>query len=165
MLASQMLKIGGLPDKAHLRDLAGDGCLHLINVSGTTLGDIHGAQAVAAFTLSEYGFSDHFSSHSMVDEHFDDTPGFFLSQFVPEQQENFLKAVAFGVKSITAHKSVSIFCHYGVGRSPAVALALMRCVWHWPLPTALQAVRQIRPQAHLSHLSVSASSWVLNRLK
>lgn len=164
MLASQMLRIGGLPGKPDLRELANEGYLHLVNVSGSSLRDIHGERTTAAFTLSEYGFSDHFSAHPLLDGSPQDTPGFFLSQFVPEQQENFLKAVAAGVKSVSTYKSVAIFCHHGVGRSPAVALALMRCAWKWPLPVALQAVQQIRPQAHLSHLSVSASSWVLNRL-
>lgn len=165
MLATQMLRIGGLPDKAYLRHLAEDGYLHLINVSGSALRDIHGDQAVAAFTLHEYGFSDQFSLHPMLEGSFDDTPGFFLSQFLPEHQGYFLKAVVSGVESLKAHKSVSVFCHHGVGRSPAVALALMRCVWQWSLPISIQAVQKIRPQAHLSQLSVSASSWALNRLK
>lgn len=165
MLAGQLLNIGGIPDKHHLRQMALGGWLHLVNISGSSLRDIYGDNAVAAFTLKEYRFSDHFSAHPILNSQPEDTPQLFLSEFLPEQQEHFLRAVAFIVQSVKAYRSVSVFCHYGVGRSPAVALAVMRCAWKWPLPIALQIVQQLRPQAHLSLLSVSASSWALSRLK
>lgn len=164
-LARQQILVGGLPALDELRALARTGCQTLVNVSGTALADLHGQPAVSPFVLHEHGFSDLFSRHPMLVGPGVDDPGLFLDEFLPEQQNSFFLGVQAACDSLSAYRSIFVFCHHGVGRSPAVALAVMRCAWGWPLPKALVAVRAIRPQAHISGLSVSASAWALGRLQ
>lgn len=160
-----MINISDLPSRGKLRQLAQDGCLTLVNLSGSSLKEMYGEKVVSAFTLSEYSFSDFFSQREIFGGVEIDDPSLFINTFTPEQQENFLMGVQAAVACVRKFNSVSLFCHHGVGRSPAVALSLMLCAWNWSITDAVDAIRQIRPQAHISDLSVSASSWAKNRLR
>lgn len=157
-LAKNLVLMGGLPSKDELRHMAINGCANLVNVSGASLASIHGVQAVSPFTLHEYLFSDLFSRHEIITDFSRDDTALFYREFPADQQQSYLQSVNAVSLHLRTHQTVALFCHHGVGRSPAVALAAMRCVWGWTANEAAQAVRQIRPQAHLSALSLSASS-------
>ncbi len=160
------LRIGGLPSPQELREMGQSGCLTLVNVSGLQLAQMYPAQVLAGFDLHEFAFSDLFS-HGAPGTHgpWADDPGAFVAAFSPEQQEQFRLSVVSLRKQLASYRTVYLFCHYGIGRSPAVALAALRSVWGMPLQKAIDAVRSLRPQAHISALSVSASHWVQARIR
>lgn len=175
MALRQQLQIGGLPSPKELREMGQQGCLTLVNVSGLQLAQMYPAQVLAGFDLHEFAFSDLFSrslpgasgatgvAEAAAAQH--DEPGAFVAAFTPEQQEQFRQSVVSLRKQLASYRSIYLFCHYGIGRSPAVALAALRSVWGMPLQQAISTVRSLRPQAHISALSVSASNWVQARTR
>jgi hypothetical protein len=158
LLAKNLLSIGALPSTDELRGMAIKGCTHLVNVSGASLVSIHGAQALSPFVLREYLFSDLFSQHEIIGDFSQGDASLFEAEFSPQQQLNYLASVNTLNQRLRAYQTVALFCHHGVGRSPAVALGAMRCAWGLTAQEAAAVIRQIRPQAHLSALSLSASS-------
>lgn len=161
-LFENLVKIEGLPSIGQLHAYALQGRLSLVNAAGVSLHDFHPVHSLSPFELHEYIFSDLFSQRAIVGNqaviHAD--PREFTDAFSVQQQDQFRQAAHMLIRQLQRHRSCVVFCHHGVGRSPAVALAALHTLWQIPLPEAARTIRQVRPQAHLSSLSFSAAAWL-----
>ncbi|TAG28026.1 MAG: hypothetical protein EAZ37_03205 [Burkholderiales bacterium] len=159
----RILDIQGLPYPDELARLAKTGRLHLVNVSGNSLLEIYPELNLHGFELTETTFSDLFTQHPMIDRMSHPSSVDFVRCFPLEQQMAFKLAVSAACDILRTGSCGRVFCFHGVGRAPAVTLAALRCAWNLPLSDAVELIKIIRPQAHISELSLSAAQWCWER--
>lgn len=164
-LFGNLVRIESLPSIQELHGYATQGRLSLVNAAGVSLRDIHPASALSPFELHEFVFSDLFSQRAIAEDLQAADAHEFLEAFTPNQQTQFRQAVQALTWHLVRFRSCVVFCHHGVGRSPAVALATLHTLWKIPIGEAAALVRTVRPQAHLSSLSSSAAAWMASQIQ
>ncbi|MBH1969835.1 dual specificity protein phosphatase family protein [Moraxellaceae bacterium AER2_44_116] len=157
-----LISIGGLPTEAEINTLFLRGVRSLVNVSGVKLSDVYPEQRWDCWSLNEYFFSDIFSSALDIAaiEDMAHQSSFFEETANPEHRQQFLQSVQALSHILLNHESVHVFCHHGVGRSPAVTLAAICQVWSLSLPEAISLVQKLRPQCRITSMSIAASRWI-----
>lgn len=156
-LISPLLTIGGLPSMAEIGALGRKGIISLVNVSGIPLSSLYDPLALSKFRIDEQRFSDIFSTNS-AQELPSTLPEVFSAQPVALPRA-FGIAVASVIGAWRQGNSVYLFCHQGVGRAPAVALAAIHFGFKIPLEDATAIVEKMRPQALVTNMSLAAANW------
>ena len=154
---SPLVTIGGLPSVTEIGALGRRGIVNLVNVSGIPLSSLYDPLALAKFRIDEQRFSDIFSTDS-AQELTSALPETFSSQSVALPRA-FGIAVASVIGAWRQGNSVFLFCHQGVGRAPAVALAAIHSGFKVPLEDAAAIVEKMRPQALVTNMSRAAANW------
>jgi hypothetical protein len=152
------LSIGGLPSEPELAALYQSGRRRLVNVSGASLVELYGKDAMACFELSEFTFSDVFSEPLGEIDPRDDRRPYTITAPVADQIQ-FRLAVNALAKHLSRMHGTYVFCRQGVGRAPAVSLAAIHGLWSVPMAQAVGVVMDLRPQAMITGLSISAGRW------
>lgn len=158
-----LISIGSLPTVIELQSLFKQGIQHLVNVSGIKLAELYPEQNLACFNIHEFIFSDLFSKYDLIN-HVNELnqidKSLFFEKFNPAQQIQFKIAVITTIQLLKEYRSVHVFCHHGVGRSPAVSFAAFHLLLQPSLLETLKVIESIRPQAKITTMTISSSYWL-----
>ena len=163
----QWLNIGPLPSRQQLDTLAEAGYRQLLNVSGVALGEVYSDAMLSRFGMATFRFADVFSQHGHQNESLSKPTSteLYLRHSDDRTRQQFASAVRALADLLQRGERTYIFCHLGRSRSPIVAAAaVQRCRPDQSLTIILQQVREIRPQAYFTDLSLSALSWCKQHL-
>lgn len=160
------LRIGGIPTRADLKMLSGAGIQQLINVSGVGLGQIYADDALDTFTLNEFFFSDVFSEGRTLNPAILEimSAAAFCEAMSETMRAEFIAAVQVVGDCLCGEKAIYLFCHRGVGRSPAVAVAALVYAMHVAVSDAIAMVMQVRGCAEITEMTLSSVSYALEAL-
>jgi len=132
-----MITISGLPSIDQLHRFVRKGGTDLLNVSGTGLYSLYGVGVLNRLALYEYRFPDVFSGDRCTNT---------LNQL---QSQSYCAAVRTLTTLLKYRHSVHVFCHRGIGRSPAVSCAAFIELGYQP-NFALQQVRSLAGQTTIN---------------
>lgn len=157
-----LMTISGLPSLNELQGYFRQGIHCFVNVSGIPLVELYPHANLACWHQYEFGFSDIFSADDDIngEQTFDYSPERFIAATTDSQRQQFLTAVTALCYCLKHYQSVHVFCHHGVGRSPAVSFAAICLWWNLPLNQALAIIEKLRPQARLTKMTLSATLWL-----
>ncbi|PTQ89275.1 hypothetical protein [Agitococcus lubricus] len=162
-----MIFISSLPTFIELQILFYQGLKELINVSGIDLDKIYPQYNLSYFNEHTFIFSDLFSKAKTI-ESFAELEALnstlFKEHFNIEQQQAFKSAVYKAIELLYLNKSLYIFCHQGVGRSPAVSFAALTLYYQLPMSESLKMIHAMRPQAKITTMTISATYWLKENL-
>lgn len=154
-----LLRIGGIPARATIRELHHAGFHDWVNVSGVDIAAIHPGPALQAFRIHAFAFADRFSAHPPADIPAHPAPD-PLRHWPAEERAQYRAAVTTAVACLRARRPLFVFCHYGQGRSPAVSLAALHLAWAYSLDQARECVAWLRPQAKIGPVTLAAARWL-----
>lgn len=161
------LRIGEIPSVAELKRLSDSGVTALVNVSGAALGEIYPNGELVAFSLSEFVFSDVFSDAKPYDAIAGDaiSGDLFAGRVVPEMREGFVCAAQRVYECVCEDRPTYVFCHRGVGRSPAVVLAGLALTTRFTMSEAVNIVMHLRASASITSMTLSGAYFARQSLR
>lgn len=136
------LGISALPTRASLTVFRTLGFSQLVNVSGTSMAHLYSERDLSGFNVAEFPFIDAFSTaiHAAA----------ITEVLGPDGLLQVKMAVQHSALQLRLNQRVMVFCHLGVGRSPAVSTMALMLARRWPAEEALRVVLKLRPRAVLN---------------
>jgi len=163
MVCQGLLQLGGIPPKSRIVTLNRAGHCQWVNVSGVDIQAIYPSAALRCFTIHNFMLHDVFSSFPQLSSTQTVplvSPSLFTSVCTRvEEQQQFRHAVDATCECLSKRQPLFIFCYYGQGRSPAVAFSALRHALGFSLERARACVTGLRPQAHISAVTIAAARW------
>ncbi len=136
------LGISALPTRSSLRLFKTLGFTDLVNVSGSATENLYLAADLDGLAFSDYPFADVLSTAGAVTE--------IVEKLGPAGLLEFKKAATQTASCLQQQRRVIVFCHLGVGRSPAVSTIALMLGRGYSLDEAVDVIVKLRPEAVLS---------------
>ena len=136
------LGISALPTRSSLVLFRTLGFTELINVSGSDTSSLYTASDLAGMVYADFFFADVFSSSNEA--------ATIIEKMSPRGMHEIKSAVVHAAACLREQRRVMVFCHLGVGRSPAVSVMALMLARHCSAEEAVHVVMRLRPNAAIS---------------
>lgn len=136
------LGISALPTRSSLALFRTLGFTELVNVSGSETSCIYTASDLTDLAYADFHFADVLSTASEV--------AAIIEALGPRGMQGIKSAVAHTATCLREQRRVMVFCHLGVGRSPAIATMALMLARQCSAEEAVQVVLRLRPKAMIN---------------
>lgn len=148
------LGISPMPTRSSLTLFQTVGFTDLVNVCGTHSANVYSGMEMSGIAFADFLFPDRFSIATNV-------ASISLSLSAAQMAE-LRGAVLKTAEFLKQQRRVIVFCHLGVGRSPAVALMALMLAHQFSVDDAARIILRLRPNA-VMNATVKAFAKELTR--
>ena len=133
------LGISALPIRSSLVLFCTLGFTELVNVSGSDTSSIYTTSDLEGLAYADFHFADVLSTASEA--------AAIVEALGPVGMQGIKRAVLHTAACLRERRKVMVFCHLGVGRSPAVSTMALMLARQCSAEEAVQVVLRLRPKA------------------
>jgi len=150
------LGISAIPTRSSLALFRAVGFTELVNVCGSKSGNVYTGLEMSGLVCTDFSFPDHFSTATEAAS--------ISSNFSLAQMSHLCGAVLKTAEFLKLQRKVIVFCHLGIGRSPAVALMALMLAHRCPAEVAARIIYRLRPTAVLNDTVLAFANELTRKL-
>ena len=150
------LGISPIPTRSSLSLFRTLGFTELVNVCGTSSKNVYTELEMRGLVCADFPFPDRFTTAT--------SPASIFMSLSAMEMAQLRGAVLKTAEFLRLRRQVMVFCHLGIGRSPAVALMALMLAHHQPVEVAARSILRLRPAAVINDTIMAFANELTHEL-